>query len=139
MNFYRTDKLGIPHLSCVSGKLDQTEVQKLSKETFRDSNFEQGVFSLKNPLKRTTTGDRNTATDLQKAQTSETGINQVLTYVRKQSRPPRSYLQGLPRDVLKLSNLFDELKIRQGIHCQKHENLKTSQLIFQQVVPQALL
>ena len=76
---------------------------------------------------------------MRKAHTTDTGINQVLTWVRKQSRPPRSHLQGLPRDVWKMWNLFDELTIRHGILCPKLENLKTGQLIFQQVVPPALV
>ena len=77
--------------------------------------------------------------DLQKAQTTDTGIIQVLTWVRKQSRVPRSHLQGLPRDVWKMWNLFDELTIRHGILCRQYENLKTGQMIFQQVVPPALV
>ena len=36
-------------------------------------------------------------------------------------------------------NLFDELTIRHGILCRKHEILKTDQMIFQQVVPPALV
>ena len=62
-----------------------------------------------------------------------------MTWVRKQSRPPRSHLQRLPRDVWKMWNLFDELTIRHYIFCRKHENLKTGQMIFQQVVPLALV
>ena len=31
-------------------------------------------------------------------------------------------------------NLSDELTIRHGILCRKHENLKTSHMIFQQIV-----
>ena len=139
MNFYRIDKLGIPHLSCGLDKLDWTEVQKMIHETFKESKLELTVFTLKTPLKRTTSGDQNTAVDLQKAQSTDTGIHQVLTLVRKQSRPPRSHLQGLPRDVWKMWNLFDELTIRHGILCRKHENLKTDQMIFQQVVPPPLV
>ena len=139
MNFYRIDKLGIPHLSCGLDKLDWTEVQKVIHETFKDSKLELTVFTLETPRERTTSGDQNTAVGLQKAQTTDTGINQVLTWVRKQSRPPRSHLQGLPRDVWKMWNLFDELTIRHGILCRKHENLKTGQMIFQQVVPSALV
>ena len=139
MNFYRIDKLGIPHLSCGLNKLDWTEVQKIIHEAFRDSKLELTAFTLETPRERTTSGDQNTAVDLQKAQTTDTGINQVLTWVRKQSRPPRSHLQGLPRDVWKMWNLSDELTIRHGILCRKHENLKTGQMIFQQVVPPALV
>ena len=91
MNFYRIDKLGIPHLSCGLDKLNWTEVQKIIHETFRDSNLELNVFTLETPRERTTPGDQNTAVDLQKAQTTDTGINQVLTCVRKQSRSPRSH------------------------------------------------
>ena len=40
--------------------------------------------------------------------------------------------------VWKMCNLFDELTIRHGILCRKHENLKTDQMIFQQVVLPAL-
>ena len=112
INFYRIDKLGIPHLSCGLGKLDWTEVQKIIHETFRDSRVELTVFTLQTPLERTASGDQTVAVDLQKGQTTNTGINQVLTWVRKQSRPPRSHLQGLPRDVWKMWNLFDELTIR---------------------------
>ena len=36
-------------------------------------------------------------------------------------------------------NLFDELTIRHGILCRKHENLETGQMIFQQVVPPTLV
>ena len=36
-------------------------------------------------------------------------------------------------------NPFDELTIRHGILCRKYENLKTDQMIFQQVVPPALV
>ena len=125
MNFYRSDKLGIPHLSCGLDKLDWTEVQKIIHETFKDSKLELTVFTLETPRERTTSDNQHTAVDLQKAQTTDTGINQVLTWVRKQSLPPRSYLQGLPRNVWKMWNLFDELTIRQGILCRKHENLKT--------------
>ena len=38
-----------------------------------------------------------------------------------------------------MSNLFDELTIRHGILCRKHENLKTNHMIFQQVAPPALV
>ena len=62
-----------------------------------------------------------------------------MTWQRKQSRPPHSHLKGLPRDVWKKWYLFDELTIRHGILCRKHENLKTGQMIFQQVVPHALV
>ena len=139
LNFYRINKLGIPHLSCGLDKHDWTEVQKIIHETFRDSKFELTVFTLKTPIERTTSGDQTTAVDLQKAQTTDTGFNQVVTWVRKQSRPPRSNLQGLPRDVWKMWNLFDELTVRHGILCRKYENLKTDQVIFQQVVPPALV
>ena len=139
MIFYRIDKLGIPHLSCGLDKLDWTEVQKIIHKLFRDSKLELTVFTLKTPLERTTSGDHNIAVDLQKAQTTDTGINQVLTWVHKQSRPPRSHLQGLPRDVWNMWKLFDELTIRHGILCRKHGNLKTNQTIFQQVVPPALV
>ena len=139
LNFYRMDKLGIPHLSCGLDKLDWTEVQKIMHETFKNSKLELTVFTLETPRERTTSGDQHTAVDLQKAQTTDTGVNQVLTWVRKQSRPPRSYLQGLPRDVWKMWNLFDELTIRQGILCRKQENLRTGQIMLQQVVPPALV
>ena len=139
MNLYRIDKLGVPHLSSGLDKLDWTEVQKLIHEMFRDSKLELTVFTLKTPLERTTSGDHNTAVDLQKAETTATGINQVLTWVRKQSRLARSHLQGLPRDVKEMWNLFDELTIRHDIPCRKHENLKTSHMIFQQVIPTALV
>ena len=92
MNFHRIDKLGIPHLSCGLDKLNWTEVQKIILETFRDSKLELTVFTFETLLERTTSGDQNTAVDLQKAQTTDTGINQVLTWVRKQFRPPRSHL-----------------------------------------------
>ena len=114
-----------------------TEVQKIIHETVRDSKLELTVFTLKTLLARTTSGDQTTPIDLQNAQTTDTGINQVLTWVRKQSRPSRSHLQGLPRDVWKMWNLFDELTIRHGILCRKHENLKTGQMTFKQVVPPA--
>ena len=91
MLFYRIEKLGIPHLSSGLDKLDWTEVQKLIHETFRDSKLELTAFNLKTPLKRSTSGDLNTAVDLQKAQSNDTGVNQVLTWVRKQSCPPRSH------------------------------------------------
>ena len=106
MNFYRIDKLGIPHLSCGLDKLDWTEVQKLIHETFRDSKLEITVFTLKTPLERTTSGDQTRTVDLQKTQTTDTGINQIKTWVRKQSRLPRSHLQGLPRNVWKTWNFF---------------------------------
>ena len=83
INFYRTNKLGIPHLSCGLDKLGWTEVQKIFHETFRDSKLELTVFTLKTPLKRTTSSDHNTGIDLQKAQTTDTGINQVMTWVLK--------------------------------------------------------
>ena len=91
MDFYRIDKMGIPHLSCGLDKLDWTEVQKIIHETFRDCKLELTVFTLKTPLERTASGDQITPVDLQKAQTIDTGINQVLTWVRKQARPPRSH------------------------------------------------
>ena len=133
------DTLGIPHLSCGLDELNWTEVQKIIHEMFRDSHLELTVFALETPSERTTSGDQNTAVDLQKAQTTDTGIIQVLTWVRKQSRPPRSHLQGLPRDVWKMWNLFDDLTIRHGILCRQYENLKTGQMIFRQVVPPALV
>ena len=95
---------------------------KKIQETFRDSNLELTVFTLKTPLERTTSADQTTTVNLQKAQTSDTGINQVLTWVRKRSRPPRSHLHGLPRNVWKMWNLFDELTIRPGNLCRKNEN-----------------
>ena len=97
------------------------------------------VFTLKTPLQRITSGDQTTAVDIQKAQITETGNNHVLTWVRKQSRPPRSHLQGLPRNVWKMWNLSDELTIRHGNLCREHKNLETGQMIFQQVVPPALV
>ena len=139
MNFYQIKKLGIRNLSCGLNKLDWAEVQKLIHETFRDSNLKLTVFTVKTPLERTTSGYHNTAVNLQKAQTTDTGLNQVLTWVSKQYRPPRSHLQGLPRDVWKIWNLFDELTIRHGILCRKHENPKTGQMIFQQIVPPAVV
>ena len=139
MNFYRIDRLGVPHLSCALNKLGWIEVQKIIHETFRDSKLELTVFTLKTPLERTTSGDQTPPVDLQEAQTTETGINQVLTWVRKQSHPPRSRLQFLPRDVWKMWSLFDELTIRQGNLCRKHEKIKTDQMIFQQVVPPELV
>ena len=93
------------------------------------------VFNFRARPERTTSGEHEKATGLQKAQTSDNGINQVLTWIRKQPRPFRSHLQGLPRNVWKLWNLFDELTIRQGNLCGKHKKLKRSQMIFQQVVP----
>ena len=131
MIFYRIDKLGVPHQSCGLKKLDWTELQKIIHETFRESKLELALFTVKTPLERTITGDRTTAVDLQKLQTTDTGVNQVLTWVRKQSRPPRSHLQGLPRDAWKMWYLFDELTIRHGNLSRKHENLKTGQMIFQ--------
>ena len=77
MNFCRIDKFGIPHLSRGLDKLNWTEVQKISHETFRDSKLERSVSTLKNPLERTPSGDHKTTVDLQKAQTTDTGINQV--------------------------------------------------------------
>ena len=38
-----------------------------------------------------------------------------------------------------MCNLFDELTIRHGFLCRQYENLKTGQMIFQQVVPPALV
>ena len=139
MNIYKIDKLGIPHLSCGLDKLDWTEVQKIIHETFRASKLELTVFTLKTPFERTISGDQTTAVDLQKAQLTDTEFNQVKTWVRKQSRPPRSHSQGLPRNVSKMWNLFDELTIRHGNLYRKHEDLKTGQMIFQQVVPPALV
>ena len=75
MNFYRIDKVGIPHLSCGLDKLDWAEVHELIHETFRDFKLKLTVFTLKTPLERTTSGDHNTAVDLQKAQTTDTEIN----------------------------------------------------------------
>ena len=96
MNFYRIDKLGNPHLSCALDKLDWTEVQEIIHETFRDCKLDLTLFTLKTPLERTTSGDQTTPVDLQKAQTTDTGINQALTWVRKQSRPPPFPLTGSP-------------------------------------------
>ena len=139
MSFYRINKLGIPHLSCGLDNLDWTEVLEIIQKTFPDSNLELTVFTLKTPPQRPTSGHHNTATDLQKAPTTCTGINQVLTWVRKQSCPPRSHLEGLPGNVWKLWNLFNELTIRHGILCRKHQNIKTSQKICQQVNPPPLV
>ena len=140
MSFYRINKLGFPQLSCGLDKLDWIQVQKLIRETFPGSNLELSVFfSLKTPLERTTSGDQNSATVIQKAETTDTVINQLLTWVRKKSRPPPSHLQGLPRVVWKLWKFFDELIVRHGILCRNHGYLKTSQMIFQQVVPSALV
>ena len=90
MSFYRINKLGTPQLSSSSNKFDWIEVQKPIHETLRNSNLDLTVFTPKTTLEHTTSGDRNAATDLQKAQTTDTGNNQVLTWVRKQPRPPRS-------------------------------------------------
>ena len=67
MNFHRTDKLGIPRLSCGLYKLDWTEVKKIIHETFRESKLESIVLTLKTPLARTTSDDQTPAVDLQKA------------------------------------------------------------------------
>ena len=139
MSFYRTDKLCIPHLSCGLDNLDWTEVHKIIHEPFRVSNLGITNFTHETPRERTTSGGQTTLVGLQEAQTTDTGIKQVLTRVRKQSRPPRSQSQGLPRNVWKNCNLFDELTIRHGNVCRKHENLKTGQMIFQQLVPLALV
>ena len=114
-------------------------MQKLIHEAFRNSNLEVTVFTLNTPLEHSTSGDQHTATDLQNARTIDTGVNQVLIWVRKQSRPPRSHSQSLPRVVWRLSCPFDELTIRHGILRRKHVTLKSSQMIFQQVVPPALV
>ena len=139
MNFYRIDKLGIPHLSCGLDELDWTEVRKIIHGMFRDYNLELTVFALKTPLERTTSVAQTTAADLQKAQTTDIGINQVVFWVRKQSHPPRSDLQGLHCNASKMWNLFDELTIRHGALRRMHENLKTGEMMFQQVVPTALV
>ena len=137
--FYQIDKLGTPHLACGFDKSDWTEVQKLIHETVTDSKLDVAVFTLKTPLESTTLGDHITAVDLQNAQTTDTGINQILTWARKQSHPPSSHLQGLARDVWRMWNPFDELTIRHANLCRKHENFKTGQTIVQQVVPPALV
>ena len=95
MNFYRIDKMGIPHLSCGLDKLDWTDEQKIIHGTFRDSKLELTVFTLKTPLERTISGDQTTAVDLQKAQTTDTGINQVLTWVRNLVLPVPTYRVSL--------------------------------------------
>ena len=84
------------------------------QETFRDSHLEKTVCAFKTPPDCTTSGDYNTAADLQKPQTTDTGINPILIWVLKRSHPPRFHLEGLPRKVSKLWNLFDELTIRDG-------------------------
>ena len=99
--------MGISHLSCGLDKLDWTEVQKTIHEKFRDSKPKLTVFTLKTPFERPTSGDQTTEVDVQKAQTSDTGINEELTWLRKQSRPPCSHLQGLSHYVWKMWNLFD--------------------------------
>ena len=99
MNFYRINKLGFPHLSCGFNKLDRIEVQKLIHETFHDSNLELTVSTLKTPLQSTTYVDQKTAADSHKSQKTDTRVKQVLTWVRKHSRPPRSHLQSLPCNV----------------------------------------
>ena len=134
MSCCRINKLGIPFLSSELDKLDRIEVQKLFHETFRDSNLQLTIFTLKTPSERSKSGDHN-ATDSRKTQTIGTGINQGLTWVRQEFRPPRSHLQGLLRDVWKLWSLFHELKTR--ILCRKHQKAKTTQTIFQKVVPLA--
>ena len=74
----RFDKFGVPHLSCGLDKLDWIELQKINHETFRDCNLKKTVFTLKTPLERTTSGDHDTAADLQKSQTIDSGISQGL-------------------------------------------------------------
>ena len=138
-SFYGIDKLGIPRLSCGLDKLDCIEVQKINQETFRDSNHDNSVFTPKTMREGTASSDHNSATDLQKAQKNYTWINRVLTWIRNQSLPPRSHQHGLPRNVWKLWKLFDELTIRHGIHCRKHETLKASRKVFQRIVPPALV
>ena len=96
-------------------------------------------FILNSPSGRTTPGNHNTATDLHKAPATDTEINQVLTGVCKQSLPPRSHLQCLPLNVWKLWSLLQELAICQGILYRKHENFKTIGVVFQQIVPSALV
>ena len=139
MSLNGIDKLGISHLSCGLDDFDWTEAQEIFRETFLDSNVKLTVHSQKTPPERTTFGDHNTATDLQKAQTTDTESNQVLTWKHEQPRPSPSHLQGLPHNIWKLWSLFNELLILRGIFCQRHEKLKTSQMTLQQVVSPALV
>ena len=129
MTFYRIDKLGLRHLSSGLDELDGTEVQKKFPRNIPGIKPRTNHFFLEIPPKRRTAGDHSSAMDLQKTQINDTGINQVLTWVREQSRPPRSHLHGLPRAVWKLWELFDEPTNRHGILCRKHEILKTSQMV----------
>ena len=93
MNFYRIDKLGIPHLSSGLDKLDWTEVEKIIHKTFRDSKLDLIVFTMTTPLEGTTTGDQTTPVDLEKTQTTDTGVNQLGTQAISSSPFP---LTGSP-------------------------------------------
>ena len=99
MSFHRINKLGILLLSCDFDKIDWIEVQKLIHEPFRDCKLKLAVFYIETPLEGPTSGAKNTASDLPKAQTTDTGINQVLTWERQESRHLPYHLQGLPREV----------------------------------------
>ena len=72
---------------------------------------------IKNKFKQTTRDESSTDLGMQAIQ------------------PPAFLHSGLSRIVWKLWNLFDELTIRRGILCQKHEKLKNIQIVFQKVVP----
>ena len=107
MSLYQFEKMGILHLSCGLDKTNWTEVQDIFQKTFRGFNLALTVFTIEAPPERTTSDNHNTATNWQKTQSTDTGTKLVLTWIGKQSRPPLSHLQGLPRNVWKLWNLFD--------------------------------
>ena len=139
MSYYRIDKLGIPNLSCGLDKLPWTGERKTLPPPVRKSNLRLTVFTLKTSPEHTKTGDHNSATDLKKVQMNDNWTNQVLKCVRYKSLTPLSHLQGLPRIVWKPWNLFNDLTICHVISCPKHESLKTSQMVFQQILPPALV
>ena len=120
LSFYRVGKLCIPLLSFDLDKLDWNEVGKIIQETFWDPNLSLTVFTLKTPPEGTASSDHNSATDIQKAQTTHPGINQLLRRVLNQSRSPCSHIQSLPHYVWKLWILFHELTIPQGMFCRKY-------------------
>ena len=139
LKFHGVDKLGIPHLSCGLDKLDWNEVKIIIQDVFGDSNLTITVFTLPSSAVNTTSCEMSDKTDLQTAQTEDEGINEVTKWVRNQSRPPRSHLQGYDRNVWQFWNLFDELTIQNDILCREVQHTKTGVKIFQQIVPQPLV
>ena len=132
--------LGISQLSCGLDSLAWPAVRKIIEDTFLNTNVDITAYTLPNPLVAPSPATSlSQPLTLQAAQSTDSGLKVVLSWVRDNSRPPRAQLQGFGRHIWKLWNMFDELTIQQDILCRTIHEPHTNTKLLQQVVPPSLV